>query len=167
MEQNKDVFLTFLESHKGIIYKVANAYCKDVHQREDVIQEIIIQLWTSFENYNSQYQASTWVYRIALNTAISFYRKTRRHQNNTRSLSPIIEYFQAADHPHQEDPNLQLLTQFIGQLGEIDKSLILLYLDGHKYQEIAEVTGFTTTNVSTRISRIKAELKRKFEKLKP
>lgn len=167
MEKDRDIFLKLLESHKGIIYKVAKAYCKDPQDRQDVIQEVILQLWTSLNKYDKAYKQSTWVYRIALNTAISFYRKNRVQKENTVLLSPMIEASTRYEESLEEDPNLRRLMQFIEQLGEIDKSLMLLYLDGHKYKEIAEITGFSPTNVSTRISRIKKELKSKFQITKP
>jgi len=167
LTEQRDIFLSLLESHKGIIYRIANAYCKDPLDREDVIQEIIIQLWTSLKQYNSKYKESTWVYRIALNTAISYYRKTKIQKENTSTLAPIIESSMKSEDSIEEHPDLHLLKHFIEQLGEIDKSLILLYLDGQQYHEIAQIMGFTLTNVSSRISRIKKTLKRKFEKLKP
>ncbi len=74
-EKDSGLFLSVVETHKGILYKVANAYCKDAFDRQDLIQEILVQLWKSFERYDSQYKHSTWIYRIALNVAISFYRK--------------------------------------------------------------------------------------------
>ena len=75
MDKKNDIFLNVIDNHKGIIYKIANSYCREQEVREDLVQEIIIQLWQSFDSYNDQFKYSTWVYRIALNTAISYYRK--------------------------------------------------------------------------------------------
>jgi len=166
LDNDRDIFLALLESHKGIIYRVANLYCRDPQDRQDVIQEIIVQLWTSFGKYDSTYKHSTWVYRIALNTAISFYRKTKVQKESSVYLSPILESTISGGEPFQEDPNILLLKRFIDQLDEIDKSLILLFLDGHKYKEIAMITGFTLTKMSTRIARIKKALKKKFQHTK-
>ncbi len=163
MDKNRDIFLSLLESHKGIIYRVANSYCRDSADRQDLVQEIIIQLWTSFDRYDSSFKHSTWMYRIALNTAISYYRKSKVRRENSVDLSPILESTIGGEETLEADPNLKLLQHFIQQLGEIDRSLILLFLDEHSYKEIAEITGFSVTNVSTRLGRIKKELKAKFQ----
>ena len=75
-----DLFLSVIETHKGIIYKVANSYCKDTENKKDLVQEIVLQLWKSFDSYNNQFKHSTWIYRIALNVAISYYRKEERRK---------------------------------------------------------------------------------------
>ena len=83
-----DIFLSVIESNKGILYKIANSYCKDSEDRKDLVQEIIVQLWKSYENYNDQYKYTTWIYRISLNVAISFYRNQNRRK---RLSSPLTE----------------------------------------------------------------------------
>lgn len=80
-------FLAVIQTHKGILYKIANAYCHDAEDRKDLVQEIIIQLWKSFDNYSDQYKYSTWIYRIALNVAISFYRKENKRKQVDSPLS--------------------------------------------------------------------------------
>jgi RNA polymerase sigma-70 factor (ECF subfamily) len=163
LDKNADIFLSIIENHKGILYKIANSYCKDQEDRQDLIQEIIIQLWQSFENYNSQFKRSTWIYRIALNTAISFYRKNKVRRLKTTELSAILATSLKADEPFQDNPNLAILQVFIQELREIDKALILLYLDGLSQKEIAEIIGITPTNVGTKLSRIKKTLRQKFQ----
>jgi len=165
LDPNRDIFSALIESHKGIIYKIAHSYCQDDQDRQDVIQEIIIQLWASLDKYDSQFKQSTWVYRIALNTAISFYRKAKVRKDKSVPLSPAIAASLEAKPAFEEDPNLKLLQGFIQELNEIDKALILLYLDGHPYKEIAAITGFSPTNVSTKIGRIKKGLKKRFQNL--
>lgn len=162
MDEREKIFLSILESHKGIIYKVANTYCYDKSDRDDLIQEITLQIWKSIENYNKQYKWSTWVYRIALNTSISFYRKNRTHKVKTVDLDQIIEIPNAYDEP-SDDENFILLRKFIRELKEIDKALILLHLEGLSSREIASIIATTQTNVTTKISRIKKKLKLKFK----
>jgi len=153
-------FLAVVNSNKGIIYKIANSYCKNSDNRNDLVQEIIIQLWKSFDNYNEQYKHSTWLYRIALNVAISFYRKSKRDLS-TPLTENIIEIIQEEE-SGELDENVRLLYQFINELDELNKALMLLYLDNKTHKEMAEVLGITETNVATKIGRIKEKLKNKF-----
>jgi RNA polymerase sigma-70 factor (ECF subfamily) len=165
LDKKEKIFLTILENHKGIIFKVANTYCYDKSDQDDLIQEIIIQLWQSLENYNDKYKWSTWIYRVALNTSISFYRKNKTRKENTVSLHPIIEIPNASE-KDWEDDNYLLLMRFVRELKEIDRALILLHLEGQSSKEIAEIINTTQTNVTTKISRIKKNLKSKFENYK-
>ncbi|MEL6943583.1 MAG: RNA polymerase sigma factor, partial [Bacteroidota bacterium] len=91
MSKNKELFLDIIEDHKRILYKIAQTYCKEQQDREDLIQEMILQLWLSFDKYNDQFKFSTWMYRVALNTAISFYRKTKTYQQKTTALTTVLE----------------------------------------------------------------------------
>ncbi|WP_242674985.1 RNA polymerase sigma factor [Niastella populi] len=133
--------------------------------RKDLIQEIIVQLWRSFDQYNDKYKYTTWMYRIALNVAISFYRRENRRKQLTNPLPDNI--FDLADENNGGETGKQIsyLNQFIGELKELDKALVLLYLEEKSQQEIAEITGISETNVSTRIGRIKKILKQKFASL--
>lgn len=165
MNDREKIFLSILNNHKGIIYKVANTYCDDNSDRDDLIQEITIQIWRSMENFNEQYKWSTWIYRIALNTSISFYRKNKTHKGKTIALNALIEIPKAMDEP-LEDENFILLRKFIRELKEIERALILLHLEGLSSHEIADIMATTQTNITTKISRIKNKLKVKFEKHK-
>ena len=160
-----DEFLKVIESHKGIIYKVANSYCRDEENRKDLIQEIILQLWHSFSKYNDQYKITTWIYRISLNVSISFFRKTNRRAEISQPLPESIlnlkeEYTPVYQH------EVEMLQRFIRELREIDRAIIILFLEENSHQEIAEMLGLTPTNISTRISRIKQQLKQKFSTIK-
>lgn len=165
MNEKEKIFLGVLDRHKGIIFKVANSYCQDASQRDDLIQEIILQLWLSIENYDNSYKWSTWIYRIALNTSISFYRKNRTRNERTLKLSPVMDMATESEDSREEE-DLILLRQFIRELREIDRALILLYLDGLQSKEIAEIISISQTNVTSRISRIKKKLLLKFENYK-
>ena len=160
-----DLFLSVIEMHKGIIYKVANSYCKNTEDRKDIVQEIILQLWKSFDSYNQQFKHSTWIYRIALNVAISYYRKEKRRKIISNSYSEDL--FKLAD--LQESPELEghtlFLQQFIAELKELDKALMLLYLEEKSHKEMAEIIGITETSVATKIGRVKTILKQKFSQI--
>lgn len=158
----KDLFLSVIEANKGIIYKISNSYCQNSEDRKDLIQEIVSQLWRSFANYSDRYKYSTWIYRIALNVAISFYRKENRRKAVSSPISDGIFNLTDIDDTAQTESNLQLLQQFIQELKDLDKALMLLYLEEKSHREIAEIIGISETNVSTKIGRIKLLLKQKF-----
>jgi RNA polymerase sigma-70 factor (ECF subfamily) len=146
-------FQTSLEAHKGILYKVSNAYCKNWDDREDLAQEITVQLWRAFPSFDQSFAFSTWMYRIALNVAISFYR---RESVRTRYVQPGEEgLLGAIDLTAGHSDELAQLNEFIERLDPLNRALVLLYLDGNSYREIAEVLGITETNVATKISRLK------------
>ena len=158
----QEQFLQLIEQNKGIIYKVSRAYGKNDKDREDLFQEIVIQLWNAWDRYNDQYKLSTWMYRVALNVAISYYRKQRRRIENELPLTESAADI-ADEHENPElQNNLNLLQQFISELNELDRALMILYLESKSYKEMAEILGITETNVATRISRVKVQLKQKF-----
>jgi RNA polymerase sigma factor (sigma-70 family) len=160
---NADDFLNILEAHKGILWKIARSYSADADDRQDLVQEITVQLWRSFPKYDPQYKYSTWIYRIALNTAISFYRRETRRRDISAPFNEGV--LSLAEIPAETNEQFLLLQQFISELRELDKALMLLYLDEKSYKEIAEILGISLSNVATKISRIKADLKLKFSKI--
>ncbi len=162
LDKKRDIFLSILENHKGIIYKIANSYCRDDDVRKDLVQEIIIQLWMSFDRYDSKYKYSTWIYKIALNTSISSYRKNKTRDKGILEFSEILQTSNYEIESFEDDLNIKLLQKFIRELKEIDKALILLYLDGLNQKEISKIMGITPSNISTKINRIKKALKLKF-----
>ncbi|SEJ36260.1 RNA polymerase sigma-70 factor, ECF subfamily [Dyadobacter sp. SG02] len=165
---NRDAaqFLNVVDSNKGIIYKVANAYCRDTEDRKDLIQEITLQLWLAFPRYDEQFMLTTWIYRIALNVAISFFRKQTRRDKITHPLTEEILTLTIEDEPLDLASDLTMLHEFIRQLREFDRALMLLYLEGHSQSEIATILGITASNVSTKVGRIKEQLRRKFTTFK-
>ncbi len=169
MEVNKkNIFVKTIDEHKKIIYKIVNSYCPNREDRKDLEQEIIIQLWNSFDNYNDTYKYSTWMYRIALNVAISFYRKEKQWYAkndfyNEESIFSIEE--EKSEEETELNYHLKLLQEFIHNLNELNKALMLLYLEEKSYEEIAEILGITKTNVATKISRIKLNLKNEFQNI--
>lgn len=164
MEQ-ADKFLSVLDNHKGILYKVAHSYCKHTEDRKDLVQQIIYHIWKSFDNYNPEFQYSTWIYRIALNVAISFYRKERSAAFHKVPYDESLEILAEVTADQKDEDNLHLLQQFILELKEMDKAIMLLYLDQKPYKEIAQIMGISESNVGTKVSRIKILLSQKFKNL--
>lgn len=165
---NRDAssFLEIIESNKGIIYKVANSYCKDDDNKKDLIQEIIIQLWLSFNKYNEKFKLSTWMYTIALNVSISFYRKEHRRSEINQPLPDGVLYLREETFPDELDRDIEQLYHFIKELKELDRAVIILYLEGKSQLEMSEILGITSSNISTKVSRIKKQLKQKFSTIK-
>lgn len=154
MEQ---AFIETINGNKGTIYKVCNLYCREDENRKDLIQEIILQLWKSFPTFRREANINTWVYRVALNTAISnFRRESKRPTNETLTE----ELFQLPDiqYSAEEKEKLDLLRQAIDRLTAVEKAVIMLYLDDKSYDEIAEIMGITNSNVGARLNRIKNKL---------
>ena len=159
------LFTELIRENKGIIFKICNAYASNKEDRDDLAQEIIYNLWKSYSGpgFRPDHKFSTWMYRISLNVAISFYRKERRKERRVAYSENLLVVDDDVGPPGSEvEKDLALLLQFIGALKEIDKSIILLYLGDKSYKEIAEITGITETNVATKINRIKDKLKTNF-----
>jgi RNA polymerase sigma factor (sigma-70 family) len=153
-------FQTLVDQHKKILYKVCNSYCRNREDREDLAQEIVVQLWRSFESFDERARFSTWMYRIALNVAISAYR---RESARTRYiLSDEGQLLNAIDEKTHQSDEIQALHRAIAALNPLDKALVLLYLDGNSYQDIAAVLGISETNVATKISRMKQRMRQEF-----
>jgi RNA polymerase sigma factor (sigma-70 family) len=153
-----DTFVRALETHKGILYKVANAYGAG-HDRSDLAQDIVVELWRAYPGYDAaRAKFATWMYRIALNVAISHRRG--RHGADTLSLDAAGLDFEAADRELASgSADLHALHQLLATLDPVSRALVLLYLEGHAQDEIAAMTGLTETNVTTRIHRIKQRLR--------
>jgi RNA polymerase sigma-70 factor (ECF subfamily) len=163
MPNKKREFLALIQENKRLIFKICNTYCSNREDREDLAQEVVYQLWRSEHTYDAGYKFSTWMYRVALNVAISFYRSHAKTASMVsfddcandveNAIAEDIEY------ENEIEKNRQLLYRLIGELKELDRMLILLFLEAKSYKEIAEIAGITETNVATRINRIKEKLK--------
>jgi RNA polymerase sigma factor (sigma-70 family) len=150
-------FLARLDEHRRILWKVAGTYCRGDEDRRDLVQEIVVQLWRAFPRYDEQYRFSTWMYRIAMNVAISVHRSESRR---TRDLMPFDEPLLEIAAPEPPSDESRLLHDWIAGLDALNKALVILYLDGNSQEEIAEVLGISATNVSTKINRLKQRLRR-------
>ena len=162
LQMEAEHFNDLVRRHAGLIHKVAYAYCRDATNREDVLQEIALQIWLSHARYDRRFKETTWIYRIALNVAISFHRRERRHTERAQSR---VENALTIEAPTSEpDEQVQLLLVCIGDLGALDKALVLLYLDDYDHPAIAEVLGISVSNVGTKLMRIKDRLRVAFER---
>ena len=153
-------FESYLARHKGIVFKIANAYCRDPEDQRDLAQEIQVQLWRAFGSFDDTRKFSTWMYRIALNVAISYRRSAsfrHRHLQTFDDQALVALPDRAA---HEPDDRIRELYRVIDQLDDLHRALALLYLEGHDSSEIADVLGITETNVSTKLNRLRARLKR-------
>lgn len=152
MEQQ---FVQTINQHQGILHKVCRIYCSNATERKDLFQEMVLQLWKAFPSFRSEAKISTWMYRIALNTAISGLRKKKIAIIELEKVSFQIEDKQEAN----IDEELQHLYKAIEHLSDVEKSIVLLYLEDKPYEEIAEITGITANYVAVKMSRIKEKLK--------
>jgi len=150
-------FQILLDEHKRILFKVCFSYCRNANDRDDLAQEILVELWRAFPTYNPAYRFSTWMYRIALNVAISFHRRESTRARHILPGEALIEISADQSSPPAE---WEAVFDWIQRLDTLNKALMLLYLDGNSYQEIAGVLGITETNVATKINRIKQSMKK-------
>lgn len=150
-----------LNQHLGIAHKVCGLYFSDAEEKQDVVQEMLYQLWRSYPGFDGRSKFSTWMYSVCLNTALTYRRKESRHKSQPLSSS----HHQIADEPDSpQGESLQLLHGAIATLSPLNKALVLLYLEDLRYEEIAQITGLTKSNVSVRLVRIKKELETKLKK---
>lgn len=167
--QNSDSqaeFSQLIDRHTGILYKVANNYCRHPEDRPDLVQEMIFQLWRSFPNFDGRASYSTWIYKIAFNVAISFYRHKKTQLENIVPLESLeIDLVAIDEVESNKSDNLRILSKFIKEFDELNRALLLLYLDGYSHQEIAQVLGISASNVATKITRLKKTLTEKFAQL--
>jgi len=154
-----DHFLLLLKEHERALHKVCWVYTRSDHDRDDLFQEIVGQLWKSFGKYDRSRVFSTWMYRVALNVAIDFQRKQRRRVG-TSTMGDVQETIPAtASDDATKQQQLHELRELLDQQNEADRALLLLYLEGHSLREIGEVLGISETNVSTRLHRLKQSLR--------
>ncbi len=159
LSARQERFEALVARHRGIIFKIAHAYSRDPEDRRDLAQEIVAQVWRAFPTFDATRRFSTWMYRIALNVAISHRRSSTQR---ARYVSPLdVEALAALEDPASTEPDVRLreLQRAIAQLDDFHRALIVLYLEGHDYREIADVLGITETNVATRLSRLRQRLR--------
>ncbi|WP_205945887.1 RNA polymerase sigma factor [Pedobacter hiemivivus] len=153
------VFVEMINTHRGIIFKVCNLYGASQEDKNDLFQEIVLQLWKAFPSFRSESKQSTWMYRVALNTAITIFRKESKRPER---MSLSGEEFQIPDMStfSDSDEQISMLNRAILGLTEIERAIILLYLEEKNYEEISEIIGISKSNVGVRINRIKIKLEK-------
>lgn len=153
------IFVKKLEKNQNIVHKICTFYTNNPNDHKDLFQEITIQLWRAYPSFRGDSKFSTWMYRVALNTAITLYRKSKRsiRAQDYDKISFKIEY---EEYDPTADKQVKLLYEAVKQLNSIDKALVFLYLEEKTYEEIADTLGITNVNARVRMSRIKDKLKR-------
>ncbi|GAA4312495.1 sigma-70 family RNA polymerase sigma factor [Nibribacter koreensis] len=150
-------FTRVIQENKGLIFKVSAMYTNSADDRNDLQQEIVYQLWKSYESFKQESKLSTWMYRVALNTAIAYLNQTKRRVSTIPLELDTDRFVESYDKTEEEQ--IQQLYAQIQSLHLLDRGIILLFLEGKKYEEIAVIVGITPSNVGTRISRIKEKLR--------
>jgi RNA polymerase sigma-70 factor (ECF subfamily) len=153
---SEEFFKTFIKDQTGIITKICRAYTDNEDDFQDYFQEVALQLWRSYQNFNHQSKVSTWVYRVTLNVCLTHFNKQKR-KVNTVALDHI--HFEPAGYHDEKREQVDMLYRSIRRLKEIDRAIILLYLEEKSYKEMAEILGMSVTNIGAKINRIKTQLK--------
>lgn len=148
-------FVTIINQHRGLIFKICHLYARDPDDLQDLFQDIVLQLWRAFPSFRNESLLTTWMYRVALNTAISWFRKEKR---KPEQLKISVAELQLPDIEPGEE--VEILHQAIQHLTQVEKAIIILYLDEKSYQEISDIMGITLSNVGVKINRIKMKLEK-------
>jgi RNA polymerase sigma factor (sigma-70 family) len=158
----KDIFISALKENEGFIYKIASVYTNNTEDRNDLVQEIIYQLWKSFDSFQQKSSLSTWIYRVALNVALYQLKLSKKKVLTI----PIDERFinSAEIDNNENEEKWKIFKEQIDSLNLLDKGIVMLYLDNKSYDEIAEIIGISKSNVGTKILRIKEKLKSQITK---
>ncbi|MEM7147084.1 MAG: RNA polymerase sigma factor [Verrucomicrobiota bacterium] len=154
--ERQKTFDQWLREHKALTFKVICAYARNPQDKEDLFQEIALQLWKSIPNFRGDSAVTTWIYRVSLNTALAWCGKEKRRNDKNRTFAQNEEFL--VQNPNASNPRLTWLYDQIAALSEVDRSLALLLLDGYSYKEMAGIIGISETNVGVRINRIKKRL---------
>jgi RNA polymerase sigma-70 factor (ECF subfamily) len=158
MERNlEEEFLKILSENKRILYKIANVYCPDIEEKRDLFQEITISLWKAFPYYRQEAKISTWIYKVALNTAITNYRKNKRKIRSSPLNDRMFDQLTTHLSENMEE-EIKILYEAISKLLPVDKAIILLYLEENSYQTISDITGIPVGNIGMKIKRSKEKL---------
>lgn len=158
--QSEKEFIELLNKHQNIIHKVCHVYMDNASEREDLFQEVTLQAWKAYPNFRGDAQFSTWLYRVALNTAITFFRKEKKKPSVIQT--DVIP--EVSDSANNIEEQVQAMYKAIGELSKIDKALIMLYLEDYSYIEIGEMLGITANNVAVKMNRLKVKLKEMTQK---
>jgi RNA polymerase sigma-70 factor (ECF subfamily) len=155
----QEEFVKLVQEHRAMLYKVCRLYCFSEDDRQDLFQEIVIQLWRSYPRFRGESKFSTWLYRIALNTAISNLRK-QRIRPSPLDMNEMPAPLQDMSYPGEEEEQLQQLYAAIDRLSEIEKALVMLYLEDRSYEEMEEILGINQNNLRVKMNRIREKLRK-------
>ncbi len=161
-DRREMLFKEWLNEHKGLVFRVVRAYCGGRgDDQEDLFQEILLQLWISIPRFNGEAKESTWIYRVALNTALVWKRKEKKRRRDRKKLFEFSNPTDSSDTADQAISQQQVIDQVYGaisRLPKVDRSLMLLYLDGVSYRQMAEIIGISESNVGVKLNRCKKQL---------
>src|SRR5688500_17931566 len=161
---SEDKFTRDINANIGLIHKICNIYFLNEHDRQDASQEILYQLWKSYPSFKGDAKFSTWMYKVALNTAIGYLKKRTKEPHKTMLPEHLVQLAESSEQVSNED-KVRMLYTAINTLSEIDKAITLLFLEENSYDEISSITGITKTNVSVRLVRIRKTLKEKLKSI--
>lgn len=151
-------FVELLEKHQNIAHKICRLYTNNQDAHNDLFQEITIQLWKAYPKFRGDAKFSTWMYRVGLNTAITLYRKSKR-TIKTQEFETVAFKIKSVDYDDTEEQQLKLLYKAVHQLNDIEKALVLLYLEDKNYSEISQTLGITEVNARVKMNRVKKKLR--------
>lgn len=151
-------FVTNLERHQNIVHKICRMYTNDKDSHNDLFQEITIQLWKAYPKFRGDSKFSTWMYRVALNTAITLYRKSKK-DIRTQDYDDVSFKIKAKEYNDETEQQLKLMYKAVKELNDIDKALVFLYLEDQSYREISETLGISEVNARVKMNRIKKALR--------
>lgn len=154
--EQREIFKDWLNGHRALLFKVIRAYAFNAEDQNDLFQDVCLQAFRSIPNFKGTSAVSTWLYRIALNTAIKWSTKERKHVDGHHEVDKIGHVLEAKDEP--QDERIAWLYEQIKKFNEIDRSLTLLLLDGYSYKEMSKMMGISETNIGVKIHRIKKQL---------
>jgi len=157
-----DIFDRWIAEYKPLLFKVVRTYAFNHEDQNDLFQEVSIQIWRSIPNFKERSKVSTWLYRIALNVALNWTRKNRKHTVGKQDIESVKHILEQANEP--VDERLDWLYREIEKLDKIDRSITLLMLDGFSYKEMSEILGISESNIGVKIHRIKKQLTKQSEK---
>jgi len=157
MSVSEKEFLHQLNEHQKIIHKVCNLYMQLPEDKEDLFQEVTLQAWKAYHKFRGDAKFSTWLYRVALNTAITFFRKEKR-QSFIDSVAEIPDQHISTENKLIEEQTKAMYAA-IGELSRIDKAIVMLYLEDYSYAEISDIIGITANNIAVKMNRIKTKLR--------
>lgn len=158
-ESSEEQFVKLLQENQNIVHKICRLYTHDQDSHNDLFQEITIQLWKAYPNFRGDSKFTTWAYRVGLNTAITLYRKKKK-TINTIEFDTTFHKVKQEDYNFEEEEQIKLLYSAIGELNDIEKALVFLYLEDKDYSEISETLGITEVNARVKMNRLKGKLKK-------
>lgn len=161
--QTETAFLKLINQHKGILYKTSRIYADSVEDREDLQQEILIQLWKSYQNFKGNSEFSTWMYRVAINTAITYLKKEKNRTSNQADVPSHFEV-QNEDYNPSKDRQLEVFYAAVQQLKSVEKAVIFYFMEGMSHKQIGDNLGLSEVNARVKLNRTKEKIQQIIKK---